>query len=278
MSALSMRSILALLFLDAVASANYDICPGNKSACPTGATCCNHAFYNAYGCQFEPTGGCCAPGAALEPSKTMANCLIIGDSVSLGYTPLVAGIMARNQSCQVQHAPWVGGGSANNAANGLANLQHCRWLSTAMRPDVDVPWDIVQFNFGLHDLDKNTTEELDFYQAELENITAILLKSGAKHVQYATTTPFEPLALGGNDVVAKLNTRAAVVMNKHKVPMVDLNAVIHSHCGASYKSCPLCDDETKYHPGIYCGYHYTSAGYTILADAVAQSFEKLLRL
>ena len=28
-------------------------------------------------------------------------------------------------TCQVQHAPWVGGGSANNAANGLDNLLNC---------------------------------------------------------------------------------------------------------------------------------------------------------
>jgi hypothetical protein len=76
--------------------------------------------------------------------------LIIGDSVSDQYTPSVARIL--NTTCQVQHAPWVGGGSANDASNGLNNLENCRWLRTATRPDLHVNWDIIMFNFGLHDL------------------------------------------------------------------------------------------------------------------------------
>lgn len=32
------------------------------------------------------------------------------------------------------------GGSANDAANGLANLKHCHWLRTAQRPDRKVNW------------------------------------------------------------------------------------------------------------------------------------------
>jgi hypothetical protein len=46
--------------------------------------------------------------------------------------------------------------------------------------------------------------------------------------------------------VTKLNARATQVMNSLGVPMVDLNSVVHAHCGANYSSCPLCDDETKY--------------------------------
>ena len=38
---------------------------------------------------------------------------------------------------------------------------------------------------------KTTPELLDLYEAQIENITAILLASGAKHVQYALTTPFQ---------------------------------------------------------------------------------------
>ena len=75
--------------------------------------------------------------------------------------------------------------------------------------------------------------------------------------------------------VSKLNARAATVMAKHAVPTLDLNALVHSHCGASYSNCSLCDDETKY-MGIRCGYHYAPAGVEILAAAVAESFKKLL--
>ena len=67
------------------------------------------------------------------------------------------------------------------------------------------------------------------------------------------------------------------LMKKHNVPILDLNSVVHQHCGQEYKSCALCDNETKYHPGIYCGFHYTAQGYGVLAKAVADSFEKLLQ-
>lgn len=116
------------------------------SACPADAKCCTHGYFGAPGCVFANTTNCCAPGPALEPSTTLPNCLIIGDSVSDQYTPSVAKLL--QSTCQVQHAPWVGGGSANDASSGLYNLQHCRWLRTALRPDLPVEWDIIMFNFG----------------------------------------------------------------------------------------------------------------------------------
>lgn len=77
------------------------------------------------------------------------------------------------------------------------------------------------------------------------------------------------------NAVSKLNARAAAVMAKHQVPTLDLNSLVHSHCGADYHNCSLCDDETKY-MGIRCGYHYSPVGVPILASAVADSFKKLL--
>ena len=64
-------------------------------------------------------------------------------------------------------------------------------------------------------------------------------------------------------------------MAKHNVPTLDLNTLVHSHCGADYSNCTLCDDETKY-MGIRCGYHYSPVGVPILAAAIADSFKKLL--
>lgn len=80
------------------------------SACPADATCCTHEYFGAPGCVFAGTTECCAPGPALEPSTTLPNCLIIGDSVSDQYTPSVADLLST--TCQVQHAPWVGGGES----------------------------------------------------------------------------------------------------------------------------------------------------------------------
>lgn len=46
-------------------------------------------------------------------------------------------------------------------------------------------------NFGLHDLPKTTPPLLDLYESQMDNITKILVGSGAKNVLYALTTPFE---------------------------------------------------------------------------------------
>jgi hypothetical protein len=269
----------------------------------------------------------------------MPNCLVIGDSVSDQYTPSVATLM--KEKCLVQHSPWVGGGSADNAANGLFNLLHCRWLRTALRPDRAVDWDIVMFNFGLHDLMNTWPAPLALYTETLANITDILLASGAKHVVYALTTPFQADSLpscgpycntpnvsaahlsaladwpqptdGGNGrcgpplcapgslgcgvpnetakaqspnpdapgcgpptfAVTVLNTAAEGVMAARGVPTLDLNAVVHAHCGANYSACDWCDNETQY-MGVQCGYHYAAGGIAALAEAVADKFTKIL--
>lgn len=175
-----------------------------------------------------------------------------------------------------------------------------------------------QFNFGLHDLMKTTPELLALYTSQLTNITRILLASGAKHVQYALTTPFQADALedcgpycspgrvndsgvswpqptnGGNGrcgpprcvagsigcgvpnatakalgpdpsapgcgpptfAVTKLNQAAVGVMQSLDVPMLDLNGIVHSHCGTNYSDCELCDDETKYMGIKYSSCHF----------------------
>jgi hypothetical protein len=43
---------------------------------------CPTRYFGAAGCIFANTTICCSPGPALEPSTTLPNCLIIGDSVS----------------------------------------------------------------------------------------------------------------------------------------------------------------------------------------------------
>jgi len=117
--------VLALVASVRAAAPGLHDCPTNntvgKSACPDSAQCCIHQYFGAEGCIFANTSTCCAPGPALEPSPTLPNCLIIGDSVSDQYTPTVADLL--KDVCQVQHSPWVGGGSANDAANGEETMQ-----------------------------------------------------------------------------------------------------------------------------------------------------------
>ena len=48
--------------------------------------------------------------------------------------------------------------------------------------------------------------------------------------------------------------------------------------GAStcYKKCEICDDESKYHPAVYCGYHYTGAGFAYISELVSAAIRKHL--
>ena len=91
------------------------------AACPAEAKCCTCLFCEAGGCVYPNSTECWSPGPGQDISSDLPNCLIIGDSVSNQYTPVVTSLL--NSTCKVQHAPWVGGGSANNAENGLKNLQ-----------------------------------------------------------------------------------------------------------------------------------------------------------
>ena len=198
-----MAILLAILFTTvlsaSVPSASVPLkpCPPTNTStgsanCLATETCCVEQYFGASGCEVALPNNqtvCCAPGPPLNISTTLPNCLVIGDSVSDQYTPSVAKLLS--SKCQVQHAPWVGGGSANNAANGLFNLLNCRWLRTALRPDLPVVWDAIFFNFGLHDLMNVWPQPLAVYTETLGNITDILLASGAKHVSYVLTTPFQ---------------------------------------------------------------------------------------
>ena len=47
----------------------------------------------------------CKPGPPLPMSTTLKNVLVIGDSVSLGYTPSLTDLLG--DVALVQHAPWA---------------------------------------------------------------------------------------------------------------------------------------------------------------------------
>ena len=94
--------------------ANATCCANNQACCPSGSTCFDSGVY---GTVCKPAPGAsplppderlgksvCKSGAALPPSKTLPNVLIIGDSVSIGYTPYVAKRMSG--VAFVQHSPY----------------------------------------------------------------------------------------------------------------------------------------------------------------------------
>ena len=77
------------------------------------------------------------------------------------------------------------------------------------------------------------------------------------------------------NALAVQTVRASGVSRIH-----DLYKVVTDRCGTVYKSCSICDDESKYHPScpdVKCGYHYVSAGWELLAQSTAEIIASALQ-
>lgn len=154
--------------------------------------------------------------------------LIIGDSISIGYTREVRQLFAGRAN--VHRPP----DNCGPTVFGLEQLDG--WLGAGK-------WDVIYFNFGLHDLKfldaKGTyivpgpsdrplasTEE---YAANLRQIVARLKQTGARLV-FATTTPV-PGGTVGRVESSELayNAAATAVMRETGVQVDDLHAFAVAH-------------------------------------------------
>ncbi len=130
----------------------------------------------------------------LVKSKGKSRVLILGDSISIGYTPFVK--KALEDSVFVTRP--MRGNRAENCAgtdSGIKNID--RWLTLS-----GGNWDVIHFNFGLHDLkhvdgktgqNSNKAEDPlqsspEEYERQMRAIVAKLKATGAKLV-FCTTTP-----------------------------------------------------------------------------------------
>jgi len=196
-----------------------------------------------------------APNPVLAPIEDVAGLprvLLIGDSISMGYTIPVRTLLAG--VANVHRIPANGGPTKS----GVANL--ARWLGSGK-------WDVIHFNHGIHDLrhmadGKRQVEPAD-YEANLRALVAKLKATGAK-VIWATTTPIPdgpltpPRTFGK---VAEYNAIAARVMREEGVAIDDLNARITPR---------LADLQTPH------DVHYKPEGYAFLAEQVAAEIRRAL--
>lgn len=188
--------------------------------------------------------------------------LIIGDSISLGYTPLVREELARKAN--IVHNP----GNSQGTTHTLAHVDE--WLAAQK-------WDVIHFNLGLHDLKRvkvagtaeNSDDPNDPYQADLEtyaaNLEAIVEKlkaTGAKLV-FATTTPFPEGVRPFRDPkdVEKYNSVALRIMRDHGVAVNDLCAFVRPKLGTLQKPKNV---------------HFTAEGSKALAGEVARHISEAL--
>ena len=137
--------------------------------------------------------------------------LLIGDSVSRGYTQPVRAVLAGKAN--VHRAP----ANCGATTSGLKNLD--AWLGEGK-------WDVIHFNFGIHD---RATPAAD-YAKRLEEIVERLQKTGAKII-WASTTPIpdNPAQKQTAASIVDKNKIAAEIMSKHGIPTDDLFAAITPH-------------------------------------------------
>ncbi len=197
-------------------------------------------------------------------TENLPNVLIIGDSISIGYTPFVKEIL--QDKAVVQHNP----GNAGHTGMGLDNLE--KWLS-------DTHWDVIHFNWGLWDLcyrhpdSKNPgqrdkingtlTHTPEQYEQNLRQLVKILKATQASLI-WATTTPVPDNEAGRfkGDAV-KYNQVAARVMRENDIPINDLYA----------RAFPQLAEYQLPNGDV----HFTREGYRFLAQQVAEQITKALQ-
>lgn len=169
--------------------------------------------------------------------------LLIGDSVSRGYTQAVRKEL--NGKANVHRAPE----NCGPTANGLRKIDV--WLGQEK-------WDVIHFNFGIHD---RATPLVD-YTKRLEELLERLEKTGAKIV-WASTTPIpdDPAKKQSAASIVERNVAAAMLMKKRGHSIDDLFSEIS----------PKLD--TLQNPNDV---HFNAAGYDFLGAQVAVSILAVL--
>ena len=219
----------------------------------------------------------CKPGVPLPMDPTRKNVVIVGDSLTIGYTPVVAGLLS--DIAFVQHVPGdVHDGGAEETAYGLQCIDI--WLASPS--GMPITPDLIYFNFGMHDYTTRCTPgygcvpgqsgNTTVYPGELRAIGEKILAFASRvtpkpaKVLFAITSPF--MCDAGIDAVilGTLNRDAASVMQSLGIPTVDLHKPIIDLCGPPPNSnclnvsqcfCPHC-------PGV--GYEYVAK--TTVAPAI----------
>lgn len=190
--------------------------------------------------------------------------LIVGDSISIGYTPFVKTYF--KQKAEVIHNP----GNAQHTGTGLANIKE--WIGNGN-------WDIVQINWGLWDMcyrhpdaktygkrDKTNGEitfDIEDYKAHLDAIIKIIKENTNAKIIFVTTS-YVPTKEPGRYTKAPLEYNAAAkeVMQKHGIEVNDIyNKTISIH--------------NKYGNGD-SDVHYSKKGYEELSKFIINFLEEKL--
>jgi acyl-CoA thioesterase-1 len=202
------------------------------------------------------------PFRYVEEDPKLPRVLLIGDSISIGYTTRV------QEALKGKANVWRVPTNAGSTRVGLEQID--QWL--AWRPK----WDVIHFNFGLHDLYRRSADgssakpqdtaskpdiALEQYAQNLEQLVTRLERTGAKLI-WAATTPVPDGAPGrapGDEV--KYNAAAAKIMQQHGIRIDDLYSYILPNLAVAQNPQDV---------------HFRDEGNTLLAKQVATEIEAAL--
>lgn len=205
------------------------------------------------------------PNPAMQPIEDVAGLprvLLIGDSISIGYTLPVRALMKGKANV---HRPKVNCGPTTSGLSGID-----AWLG-------DKKWDVIHFNWGLHDLkymgpkggnladpkaaDSHQQVSPADYEKNLRTLVERLKKTDAKLI-WCSTTPVPEGTKGrvpGDS--AKYNAIAAKVMKDNNIPTDDLYTFAKSRLKEIQKPANV---------------HFSPEGSEALAKEVVASISKAL--
>lgn len=203
-----------------------------------------------------------------NPEKGLPNVLILGDSVSIGYTLNVRELLKGKANV---YRPLMGGSkkpdNCGNTRQGIEKIE--TWLGSTQ-------WDVIHFNWGLHDLRKMNPAKgqdagdssvpsavsLAEYEKNLDRLVDRLAQTGAVLI-FGTTTPYPegvtPYRAPADAI--RYNEAACRVMNKHGVLIDDLYTPVAPKLAELQQPVNV---------------HFNEEGNAFLGKLVADAIEKAL--
>ena len=179
----------------------------------------------------------------LHDDPALPDVLLIGDSISRSYTVSVRRLL--EGVANVHRAP------ANCGATDRGLKYMDLWLDQG-----DGDWDLIYFNFGIHDRNRAPEE----YAANLEALVERLRQTGATLI-FARTTPFENKDVPGVDASEPINAVSDEVMARLGVTVDDLHGAVVEH---------LPDVQADDHT------HFKAEGIALMAEHVAATIREAL--
>lgn len=205
------------------------------------------------------------PNPSMQPVEDVAGLprvLLIGDSISIGYTLAVRKLLKGSANV---HRPLTNCGPTTRGLSGID-----QWLG-------DKKWDVIHFNWGLHDLKYMGPKNQNLadpkadgshqqvppaaYEKNLRDLVARLKKTEAKLI-WCSTTPV-PEGAGGRVVgdAVKYNAVAAKVMADNNIPTDDLYSFAKARLKEIQKPANV---------------HFSTEGSQAMAKEVVSSITKAL--